>query len=202
MVNLTRRLFNMNKYINALPLLFILFFAGCQQNDDPLADLKNYEPGNKYFTAELNSLHFQIETRDIHEVDSIFSELLGRHDIPVTPEGLADGTFIGESPYDAYDYKHAVELTIKDGKIISVDYDEIHRSGQGKETDVEYNEEMGVTGMNPEQAYPYYEKSLTETQNMMDIDAISGASYSLYRFRYAVMVALMKSKLQKNHANE
>ncbi|MFC2134391.1 hypothetical protein ACFLTH_07205 [Bacteroidota bacterium] len=191
----------MNKYINALSITLFtlaLIFTGCKENNDPLADLRNYEPGNIYFTAELNSLHFQIETRPVSEVDSIFSELLGRHDIPVTAEGLADGTFTGESPYDAYDYKHVVELTINNSKIISVDYDEIHRSGKGKERDAGYNEEMGVTGMNPEQAYPHYERSLGETQNMMDIDAISGASYSLYRFRYAVMVALMKAKLKKD----
>lgn len=32
---------------------------------------------------------------------------------------------------------------------------------------------------------------------MTKVDAVSGASYSLYRFRYAVTVALMKARLAK-----
>ena len=31
------------------------------------------------------------------------------------------------------------------------------------------------------------------TQNMLEVDGVSGATYSLHRFRYAVTVALMKA---------
>lgn len=37
---------------------------------------------------------------------------------------------------------------------------------------------------------------VTEVRPIPEVDAVSGASYSLYRFRYAVMIALMKASLQ------
>jgi len=39
------------------------------------------------------------------------------------------------------------------------------------------------------------EKQLVEKQDVLQIDAVSGATYTLYRFRYAVIVALIKAKL-------
>ena len=55
---------------------------------------------------------------------------------------------------------------------------------------------MRVTGTSPALAYPKMEQSLVDRQNFEQVDAVSGASYSLYRFRYAVMEALIKARLQ------
>jgi major membrane immunogen (membrane-anchored lipoprotein) len=54
---------------------------------------------------------------------------------------------------------------------------------------------MSVTGTSPQIAYPRYEKQLLETQNLLEVDAVSGATYSLYRLRYAITIALIKAKL-------
>ncbi len=53
---------------------------------------------------------------------------------------------------------------------------EVKKDGKGKQEDEEYCEEM-----------------LLSTQNMMEVDAVSGASYSLHRFRLAMTIALMKA---------
>jgi len=54
---------------------------------------------------------------------------------------------------------------------------------------------MSVTGTTPAIAYPIMEEALLSTQNMMEVDAVSGASYSLHRFRFAVTLALMQASL-------
>ena len=117
------------------------------------------------------------------------------YNLPVDASGCKDGIYTGESPYDAYDYKHIVKIQIKDAKIVAVDYNEVHRSGIGKQEDEAYGREMSVTGTTPAEAYPAMEKQLLERQNMMAVDAVTGASYSLYRFRYALAVALIKARI-------
>ena len=57
---------------------------------------------------------------------------------------------------------------------------------------------MSISGTTPAVAYPMLEKQIVEKQNMMDVDAVSGATYSLYRFRYAMTVGLMKAKAGSN----
>ncbi|MFH1194238.1 MAG: hypothetical protein V1720_00920 [bacterium] len=179
-----------------LSFLLISLVASCCPSSNVLNDIRAFKADDKYFSAGLNYLHFVIETSDIPRVDSVFVQMVNGYEIPVSAKGCTDGVFIGESPYDAYDYKHVVKLEIKDEKIINVDYDEVNRENEGKESDEKYNEEMKESGSSPLEAYPIYENTLFEKQNMMDVDAVSGASYSLYRFRYAVMVALMKARIE------
>lgn len=54
---------------------------------------------------------------------------------------------------------------------------------------------MSRIGTTPKIAYPILEKQLIEKQDVLKIDAVTGATYSLYRFRYAVIIALIKAKL-------
>jgi len=82
-------------------------------------------------------------------------------------------------------------------KIISVDYNEVHKNGIGKEEDEDYNKEMSVSGTNPAIAYPNMERQLINKQNLEKLDAVSGATYSLYRFRYAGIMALIQAQLKK-----
>ena len=52
-----------------------------------------------------------------------------------------------------------------------------------------------ITGTTPAIAYPVMEKQMLEEQDMMSVDAVSGATYSLYRFRYALTVTMIKGLL-------
>lgn len=138
-----------------------------------------------------------METHPVADLDKGFSQLFERYNLPTATADIKDGTYTGESPYDAFDYKHVVRLVVKEGKITDVNYNEVHKDGSDKKSDKKYNEEMSVTGISPAIAYPNMEKQLLEKHDMLQVDATSGATYSLYRFRYAVTLALIKAKLAK-----
>jgi major membrane immunogen (membrane-anchored lipoprotein) len=176
-------------------LLALILIPSCTCQEDSLDSIKDFRPEDKYFKSSLVSLHFVMETSPIPEVDTLFAQLIKLYDLPISPLGLNDGTFTGTSPYDAFDYKHEVTLKIEDGRIIELDYNEVNKNGVGKQEDKAYCEDMSVTGTSPAIAYPIYEDELLRTQNILDVDAVSGASYSLYRFRYAITIALMKASL-------
>ncbi|MCK5691567.1 MAG: FMN-binding protein [Bacteroidales bacterium] len=136
-----------------------------------------------------------METSAPADVDTLFMQMIQTFELPISAEGAKDGTYIGATPYDAFDYRHEVRIVIEEGEIVEVDYNEVKNDGYGKQEDVEYCEEMSVTGTTPAIAYPIMEEMLLAEQNMMQVDAVSGATYSLYRFRLAVTVALMKAYL-------
>ena len=185
----------MNKKICALLILFYFITPSCRKVQDDLDVVRQFKPEDKYFKASLVGLHFIMETSPISRVDSTFDQLIQEQDLPTKALSCKDGIYTGESPLDAYDYVHVVKIEIKDEKIISVDYNEIKKDGIGKQEDEEYCREMSVTGTTPAIAYPKLESQLVEKQDILKVDAVTGATYSLYRFRYAVMIALMKARL-------
>jgi major membrane immunogen (membrane-anchored lipoprotein) len=136
-----------------------------------------------------------METSAVEKVDTLFRQLIEIYELPLSAEGAKDGTYTGVSPYDAFDYRHEVKIRIRDGKITALDYNEVKKDGKGKQEDMEYCEEMSVSGTTPAIAYPAMEKMMLSTQDMMEVDGVSGATYSLYRFRYAVTLALMQALL-------
>ena len=178
-----------------VPLFLMPSCNTCDCPEDGIDKVINFKPEDKYFKSALVSLHFMMETSPVSEVDTQFNRLIEAFDLPVSAEGAKDGTYIGTTPYDAFDYRHEVKIKIKEGKIVEVDYNELKKDGHGKEEDVDYCEKMSVSGTTPAIAYPIMEKMLLSTQDMMQVDAVSGATYSLHRFRLAVTVALMQAYL-------
>jgi major membrane immunogen (membrane-anchored lipoprotein) len=176
-----------------IPLLVLSSCDSCNCTEDSLDEIKAFKPDNKYFKSSLVSLHFMMETSPVEEVDTYFQQLILMHELPVNAEGAKDGSYMGASPYDAFDYRHEVKIQIKEGKIVALDYNEVKKDGHGKQEDEEYCEEMSVTGTTPAIAYPIMEEMLLSAQNMMQVDGVSGATYSLYRFRFAVTLALMQA---------
>ena len=198
------RLYNKQSSINRPLFLALLFTAAlflipscnsCDCPEDGLDKIRDFRPDDKYFKSALVALHFMMETSPTSEVDTLFSHLIQTFDLPVSAEGAKDGTYTGTTPYDAFDYRHEVEIVIENGRITEVDYNEVKKDGHGKQEDEEYCDEMSVSGTTPAIAYPVLEETLLASQNMMDVDAVSGATYSLYRFRLAVTVALMQAYL-------
>ncbi len=179
-------------------LLIAVFCMSCSSpklQEDSLDSLKAFKPDDHYFKAGLKTMHFYRECSSISKVDSFYLFMINQYGLPTDAVNCADGVYVGESPYDAYDYSHRAEITISNEKIVDVIYDEIHKNGLGKRGDAEYNEQMSVAGSSPAKAYPLYEQQLLTKQNILDIDGVTGASYSNYRFRYAVMLALMKARM-------
>jgi major membrane immunogen (membrane-anchored lipoprotein) len=185
----------MNKSLLLLIIFTCCISFSCNQSEDELSDIAAFKPDDKYFKASLVSLHFIIETSPIMRSDTIFRNIVNGYELPIDAEGCPNGRYIGESPYDAYDYKHIITLEIKDEKIIFADYNEVHRNGTGKQEDSLYCAEMSITGTTPAIAYPQMEKNLINVQNIMAVDGVSGASASRYRFRYATIIALMRARL-------
>jgi len=188
------------KQFLTLVILFVfLAFNSCNTNhpeDGSLDEVKEFVAKDKYFKSSMKSLHFIIETQPIGDVDKVFNKIVDSYKLPVKADGLSDGVYVGTSPYDAFDYKHEARIVIKDGEITEIDYNEVHKNGTDKRSDEAYNKEMSMAGTSPSIAYPAMERQLLEKQDIQDVDATSGASYSLYRFRYAITLALMKAKLE------
>lgn len=185
--------------LRSLAIVFVSFIligivnsCTCQQEED-LDKVKAFKPENEYFKSALVALHFVMETSPVDEVDTKFRQLIEAFDLPVSAKGVKDGIYTGESPYDAFDYKHVVKIRIENGRFVEVDYNEVKYDGHGKQEDEEYCEEMSVMGTTPAIAYPDMEEMLLTTQDITKVDGLSGATYSRYRFRYAVTIALMKA---------
>jgi major membrane immunogen (membrane-anchored lipoprotein) len=145
-------------------------------------------------TVILEKLHLIIERSDMNTVRNKFQEICNDNNFPNLVSGLKDGTYKGATPYDDYDYKHEVVFEMKNGKMISIDYDEVHRDGHAKQHDTEYGKKMLESGTTPAIAYPKYESGMLNKQNFNEIDAVSGASYSLYRFKLAILYAMLNSE--------
>jgi len=132
----------MGRKIPIVLFFSLVFITSCREPQDDLDIIKQFKPVDKYFKSSLVSLHFIMETSPVARVDSTFDQLIKEHDLPIDAKGCKDGIYTGESPYDAYDYKHVVEIAIKDEKFISVDYNEIKKGGIGKQEDEGYCQEM------------------------------------------------------------
>ncbi len=136
-----------------------------------------------------------IEVHSPSDVKAVFDFYIDLISAPISARGCKDGVFKGESIYDNYKYKHVVSLTIKNEKITAIEYDEVKKDGHGKRGDKKYCAEMKAgSGASPAEAYPVYENQFIKSQDLKLMDAISGATYSLYRFRTAVIRALLKAQ--------
>lgn len=157
--------------------------------------LAKYKKINMTPEEAFESLYTKVETLRAGQLKSLFKRYTEDVKIPTTPKGAKDGVYTVESPYDNMGFKHVVTLEIKDEKIVSVKYDEISKEGNGKEEDEEYNKAMkDDAGSCPKEVYPIYREKLMETQDLLGVDAVSGSTYSLYRFNTVASEALYKSQ--------
>jgi major membrane immunogen (membrane-anchored lipoprotein) len=170
---------------NYLTLLFVWFIVGTSLSQPANPDPKK--------SAILEKIHWIIERSDMNKVRSAFQEICNENHFSGLVSGLKDGTYKGASSADNYGYRHEVVFEMKNGKMISVDYDEIHTSGHAKQHDEDYCKRMLQSGTTPAIAYPAYEKQMLEKQDFNQVDAVSGASYSQYRFKLAILHAILNS---------
>lgn len=170
---------------NYLTILFVSFIGS-------ISFLNASNPDPKKL-AVLEKIHWIIERSDMNKVRSAFREICDENQLPSLVSGLKDGTYKGASPADDYGYRHEVVFEMKSGKMVSVDYDEIHTDGHAKQHNDEYGKAMLQSGTTPAIAYPIYENQMLKKQDFNQIDAVSGASYSDYRFRLAILYAILNS---------
>lgn len=171
---------------NFISLLFPLFFYLGISSQSPKVE--------KSTASILEKTHWIIERSEINTVTSEFQKICTENHLKSVVNDLKDGTYQGTTPKDDFGYRHQVIFEIKNGKIVSIDYDEIDQDGHGKQYNEEYCKQMLVTGTSPALAYPKYEEEMLKKQDFNQIDAVSGASYSLYRFRLAILYAILNSE--------
>ncbi len=157
------------------------------------ANFSNAENPDPAKAAILEKIHWIIERSDMNKVRKGFQAICAENEFSSLVSGLKDGKYKGATPADDYGYRHEIMFEIKKGKMISVDYDEINAAGHAKQSDEEYGKRMITSGTTPAIAYPKYENQMLEKQDFNKIDAVSGASYSNYRFRLAILYAILNS---------
>jgi major membrane immunogen (membrane-anchored lipoprotein) len=190
------------KLKNALIIIFLVTFFFCcssfNQNQHSVNEKikkKSIETKRVLTPSDVFSLlPYLIESSPVDTLRKNFTLLTDVASVPANAKNCKDGFYTADSPYNYYGYKYVVSLEIKNGNIFSVVYDEVSKDGVGKKNDLKYNEEMKKSGSTPSVAYPIYEKRLIETQDINKIDAVSGATYSLYRFKYVVVKALTQAE--------
>jgi len=155
-----------------------------------LSSAENPDPAK---VAILEKIHWTIERSDMNKVRKEFQAICNENHFSSLVSGLKDGQYKGATPVDDYGYRHEVKFEMKNGKMILVDYDEIHTDGHAKQSDEEYGKRMIKSGTTPAIAYPKYESQMLEKQDFNKLDAVSGASYSDYRFRLAILYAILNS---------
>ena len=188
----------MNNCIIICLISFLVAACSLQKSNEnpvPLNEYASWEPENHYFRASLISLHYLTETQPVDQLKSIYQQFENSHHLILTPAGLPDGTFSAVSLPDAFDYTHQIQITICDGKITTVHYDEMRLDGNSKRSDSAYARHMIAVGTIPSIAYNSMEKQLLKNQDLSKIDGVSGATYSYYRFKYVTYLAFMKAKL-------
>jgi len=172
---------------NLLPLIPAIFFLfSCNQTME--------RPDSE----ELMIMHKIIERSRPDSVGKYLNYYHQKYDLPYQFTNVSEGNYQGASPYDDFDYKHAIDFTVEDGKVTSVEYDEIHKDGHSKTSDSAYNAEMNANayGSAPRITYDTYAKQLINKQDIRELDAISGATYSMYRIQYAIVRAVLNGPVE------
>ena len=165
----------------ALVAISWIFLWGCET------------PQQKAQSEDFNMMNLMIERSRVDTVNKYLRYFIDKYSLPVTPENMEDGLYMGISPKDDFGYEHAIIMDIRDGKIVEVSYDE-YKDGHSKTADSAYGAEMNKhrEASAPALTYPAYEQQLLEKQDLFEMDAISGATYSMYRLWFVATQALEK----------
>lgn len=96
---------------------------------------------------------------------------------------LEDGTYSARTEPDSHNWYSVNEITIKDGKIVKVDYKEINAETQEpKGEDYPYPKAL--------EAIDNYEEQLIETQDPDKVEVVSGATSTWNKFKQTAKEAL------------
>ncbi len=98
---------------------------------------------------------------------------------------LKDGEYkLEEKNFDENGWKTYIHMTVADGKITKVDYNNVNKDGNLKTDDDEYQKRMkDKTGVGPQEYIPQLSQALVEHQNTESIDIVSGATHSSHTFK-------------------
>jgi major membrane immunogen (membrane-anchored lipoprotein) len=105
--------------------------------------------------------------------------------------GLKDGEYKASDAADERGYTGEITITVEKGKIAAVLYNEAGSDGVFKRDNVQYNEAMKAkSGVSWTEAADQVSAKLAEVQDVSKIDAVSGATGLVERFKALASRAL------------
>ena len=105
--------------------------------------------------------------------------------------GLQDGYYTAQAAEYSHGWREYITIMVKDGSIVSVEYNAENASGFIKSWDTAYMQSMlDVTGTYPNQYTRFYAGQLLEKQGEGEIDALTGATSSYGSFQKLMAAVL------------
>ena len=105
--------------------------------------------------------------------------------------GLQDGYYTAQAAEFSHGWREYITIMVKDGSIVSVEYNAENASGFIKSWDTAYMQSMlDVTGTYPNQYTRFYAGQLLEKQGEGEIDALTGATSSYGSFQKLMAAVL------------
>ena len=109
--------------------------------------------------------------------------------------GLQDGYYTAQAAEFSHGWKEFITILVKDGSIISVEYNAENASGFIKSWDNAYMQTMlHSNGTYPNEYTRYYANQLLEGQGQGSIDAITGATSSHSSFQILAQAVLEQAR--------
>ena len=109
--------------------------------------------------------------------------------------GMKDGSYTAQMAEYSHGWREYVTVTVKNGKIVSTEYNAENASGFIKSWDNTYMQTMLHTnGTYPNEYTRYYANQLLEGQGQGSIDAIAGASSSHASFQILAQAVLEQAR--------
>lgn len=110
-------------------------------------------------------------------------------------EELQDGYYTAQASDYHHGWKEYITITVKGGKIISVEYNAENASGFIKSWDNAYMQTMfHAEGTYPNEYTRYYANQLLERQGKGEIDALAGATSSYGTFQILAQAVLEQAR--------
>ncbi|CQR24663.1 major membrane immunogen, membrane-anchored lipoprotein [Streptococcus varani] len=111
--------------------------------------------------------------------------------VEATASAWKDGTYTGQSDFDERGWKVVHTITIKDGKIAESDFGYEDKDGKKKSDNEEYNKSMKEkSGISSKEATEKLNAELLATQNVDEVEVVTGATHSSENFTAATKALL------------
>lgn len=111
------------------------------------------------------------------------------------PSTMQDGTYTAQMAEYSHGWREYVTITVKNGVVITAEYNAENPSGFIKSWDTAYMNNMKtVTGTYPNEYTRYYATLLKDQKDVPEIDALTGASNSGANFKLLSEAVVNKAK--------
>ncbi len=184
-------------------LLPLLYFSACSAGEKYSLDQK--KEALDHFDKNLSNGFLGTKKY----IRKTFEDMVREYRLPVSPADCRDGIIKAAAKHQEKGtmstsryYDDVIIIEIKQGRIKSVFYDETNGYGS-KRNDEMYNRNMKYgmtlpylagTGLSADEIFGMLQDGLMRDQEVYHLDAVTGATESLYRFKTACIRAFMEAR--------